>query len=147
MPAIFDHGFPCFLTALRRFKIDWIVRFTVLEAIPKQQLSYDDAFLLVALKIGVKIGVKCRLAKLISTCYIFLMPRPLRIEYPMDNHYHLLIRTPNAYLSRVMRHIHGIYTQYYNRSKKTDGPLFRGRYKAKLIDEDCYWLLVSRYIH
>lgn len=34
-----------------------------------------------------------------------------------------------------------------HRSKRTDGPLFRGRYKAKLIDEDCYLLLVSRYIH
>lgn len=65
----------------------------------------------------------------------------------MDNHYHLLIRTPNANLSRAMRHINGVYTQRYNRSCKTDGPLFRGRYKAKLIDEDCYLLLVSRYIH
>jgi len=65
----------------------------------------------------------------------------------MDNHYHLLIHTPNGSLSRAMRHINGVYTQRYNRSKKTDGPLFRGRYKAKLIEEDCYLLLVSRYIH
>ena len=65
----------------------------------------------------------------------------------MGNHYHLLVRTPNANLSRVMRHVNGQYTQRYNRLKKTDGPLFRGRYKAILIDADSYLLQVSRYIH
>ena len=29
----------------------------------------------------------------------------------MTNHYHLLIQTPDANLSRCMRHINGIYTQ------------------------------------
>ena len=48
----------------------------------------------------------------------------------MGNHYHLLIETPNANLGRVMRHINGVYTQRYNRLRLTDGPLFRGRYKA-----------------
>ena len=46
-----------------------------------------------------------------------------------------------------MRHLNGVYTQRYNRMMKTDGPLFRGRYKAQLIDEDNYLLVVSRYIH
>ena len=54
----------------------------------------------------------------------------------MDNHYHLLIKTPQANLSRKMRHINGVYTQRYNRSNKTDGALFRGRYKAILVDSD-----------
>lgn len=65
----------------------------------------------------------------------------------MPNHYHLLIETPSANLGRIMRHINGVYTQRYNRMKKTDGPLFRGRYKAILIDEDAYLLNLSRYIH
>ena len=47
----------------------------------------------------------------------------------MSNHYHLLVETPHANLGRIMRHINGVYTQRYNRMKKTDGPLFRGRYK------------------
>ena len=46
-----------------------------------------------------------------------------------------------------MRHINGVYTQRYNRLKRTDGPLFRGRYKAIVVDEDAYLLQVSRYIH
>lgn len=65
----------------------------------------------------------------------------------MGNHYHLLLETPRANLDRIMRHINGVYTQRYNRRKRTDGPLFRGRYKAILIDEDAYLLEVGRYIH
>ncbi len=65
----------------------------------------------------------------------------------MDNHYHLLVKTPHANLSRAMRHINGIYTQIFNKTEKVDGPLFRGRYKAIIISHDEYFLNVSRYIH
>jgi REP-associated tyrosine transposase len=65
----------------------------------------------------------------------------------MDNHYHLLLRTPLANLGRAMRHLNGVYTQRYNKSEKTDGSLFRGRYKAILVDADAYLLQVGRYIH
>lgn len=65
----------------------------------------------------------------------------------MNNHYHLLIRTPLANLSRCMQYLDGVYTQRYNRSTKRDGALFRGRYKAIIIEADSYLLQVSRYIH
>ena len=65
----------------------------------------------------------------------------------MSNHYHLLLKTPEANLGRAMRHINGVYTQRHNRMKKTDGSLFRGRYKAICIEEDRYQLQLSRYIH
>lgn len=65
----------------------------------------------------------------------------------MDNHYHLLVKTPEANLGRAMRHINGVYTQRYNRLNKTDGSLFRGRYKAICVEEDSYQLQLSRYIH
>jgi putative transposase len=65
----------------------------------------------------------------------------------MGNHYHLFVRTPRANLDRCMRHINGIYTQRYNRLEGTDGPLFRGRYKAVLVEADSYGLQLSRYIH
>ena len=45
-----------------------------------------------------------------------------------------------------MRHINGVYTQRYNRLKKIDGPLFRGRYKAILVEDDSHQLHLSRYI-
>jgi len=65
----------------------------------------------------------------------------------MPNHYHLLLQTPNGNLSRCMRHIDGVYTQYFNRAHRLDGPLFRGRYKSILLDADSYLLQVVRYIH
>ncbi|MEE8513515.1 MAG: transposase [Gammaproteobacteria bacterium] len=65
----------------------------------------------------------------------------------MGNHYHLLIRTPEANLQRIMRHVNGLYTQYFNRTEGKDGALFRGRYQAILVDADSHWLELSRYIH
>jgi len=65
----------------------------------------------------------------------------------MDNHYHLLLHTPNANISRAMRHLDGLYTQRFNRDEKRDGPLFRGRYKAILVEADPYLLQLTRYIH
>jgi len=65
----------------------------------------------------------------------------------MSNHYHLLVQTPEANLSRCMRHINGLYTQYFNRIYKSDGQLFRGRYKSIVIDRDSYLLELARYIH
>jgi REP element-mobilizing transposase RayT len=65
----------------------------------------------------------------------------------MSNHYHLLVQTPEANLSRFMRHLNGLYTQYFNRTYKSDGQLFRGRYKSIVIDGDSYLLELLRYIH
>lgn len=65
----------------------------------------------------------------------------------MSNHYHLLVKTPHANLARAMQHLDGVYTQRFNKITHHDGPLFRGRYKAILIDSDQYLLQVSRYIH
>ena len=65
----------------------------------------------------------------------------------LGNHNHLLLQTPHGNLGRAMRHINGMYTQRYNRLKRTDGPLFRGRYQAILVEKDRYLLPLSRYIH
>ena len=65
----------------------------------------------------------------------------------MSTQYHLLIQTPHANLSRCMRHINGVYTQRFNRSHHTDSQLFRGRYKAIVIEAEAYLLEVLRYIH
>jgi REP element-mobilizing transposase RayT len=65
----------------------------------------------------------------------------------MSNHYHLLVQTPDGNLSRCMRHLNGVYTQRYNRRHGTDGQLFRGRYKAVLVEEDSHLLELLRYIH
>ena len=65
----------------------------------------------------------------------------------MSNHYHLLLQTPDGNLSRGMRHLNGVYTQRFNRAHKAEGQLFRGRYKAVLVENDGHLLEVMRYIH
>lgn len=60
---------------------------------------------------------------------------------------HLLIQTPDANLSRCLRHINGVNTQIYIARNGCDGTLFRGRYKSILVDADSYLLELVRYIH
>jgi putative transposase len=64
----------------------------------------------------------------------------------MGNHYHLVLRTREANLSRLMRHINGVYTQAFNRRYGIVGHLFQGRFKAILVDTDRYLLEVCRYV-
>ncbi len=64
----------------------------------------------------------------------------------MDNHYHLLVETPDANLSAGMRQLGGIYTQKFNRQHNRVGHLFQGRYKAILIEKEKYLLELCRYI-
>jgi len=58
----------------------------------------------------------------------------------MPTHYHLMVQTPDANLSRCMRHLNGIYTKKDNVVHGSDGTLFRGRYKSILVDADSYVL-------
>ncbi|MFZ6820032.1 transposase [Undibacterium sp. Ji22W] len=64
----------------------------------------------------------------------------------MDNHYHLLIETPDANLQVGMRQLNGVYTQQFNRRHAHVGHVFQGRYKAILVDKDSYLLQLCRYI-
>ncbi len=64
----------------------------------------------------------------------------------MDNHYHLLIETPDGNLSKGMRHLNGVYTQKYNWLHQKTGHVFQGRYKAILVEKDSYLLELCRYV-
>jgi len=64
----------------------------------------------------------------------------------MDNHYHLFVETPRANLSKGMRQLNGVYTQWSNRRHGRSGHLFQGRYKGILVDSDAYLQELSRYI-
>jgi len=65
----------------------------------------------------------------------------------MPTHYHLMLQTPEANLSRCMRHLNGVYTQKYNVNHVCDGSIFRGRYKSILVGADSYVMQLVRYIH
>ena len=65
----------------------------------------------------------------------------------MDNHYHLLLRTPSAGLAAAMQHLGGVYTRRTNNRIGRDGPLFRGRYHSIHVTTDAYLTMAARYIH
>ncbi len=64
----------------------------------------------------------------------------------MGNHYHLVLHTRMANLSRLMRHFNGVSTQRFNRRHGLVGHLFQGRFKAILVDRDAYLLTLCRYV-
>ena len=64
----------------------------------------------------------------------------------MTNHYHMVVETPDANLSKGMRQLNGVYTQRFNRSHQRVGHVFQGRFKAILVDKDNYLLELARYV-
>ncbi len=64
----------------------------------------------------------------------------------MNNHYHLVIETPDGNLSRGMRQLNGVYTQVFNRRHHRVGHLFQGRFKAILVQKESHFLEVCRYV-
>ncbi len=64
----------------------------------------------------------------------------------MDNHYHLLVETPEGNLSLGMRQLNGVYTQAFNRRHTRPGHVFQGRFKGILVDKEHYLLELARYI-
>lgn len=64
----------------------------------------------------------------------------------MGNHYHLVVHTPQANLSALMRQINGVYTQAFNRRHRQVGHLFQGRFKAIVVDCDAYLMSLCRYV-
>jgi REP element-mobilizing transposase RayT len=64
----------------------------------------------------------------------------------MDNHYHVLIETPQPNLSRGMRQLNGRYTQAYNRRHCRVGHLLQGRFKAILVEKEVHLLELCRYV-
>lgn len=65
----------------------------------------------------------------------------------MKNHYHLILETPRGNLSQIMHYINTSYAIYFNSIRKRHGPLYQGRFKAILVQQDEYLHHLSRYIH
>lgn len=66
----------------------------------------------------------------------------------MPNHYHLMLTCPRGNLSRAMRHLGARFTASLNRNHpQWDGPVFRGRFKNRVVEDDAYWMHLLAYIH
>jgi len=64
----------------------------------------------------------------------------------MDNHYHLVLRTPRGNLSPGMQRLNGHYAQRFNRRHKRVGHLFEGRFRAVLVEAEPHLLELCRYV-
>jgi putative transposase len=67
-----------------------------------------------------------------------IMPFILHSYCLMTNHIHLQLETLHHHIQYIMKEMH---------SRYADGHVFQGRYGARLIEADTYFLEVSRYIH
>ncbi len=65
----------------------------------------------------------------------------------IPNHFHLLLRTGDSPISRVMQRLLTGYAVSFNRRHRRHGHLFQNRYKSILCQEDAYLLELVRYIH
>ena len=65
----------------------------------------------------------------------------------MDNHYHLLLRTSDLPMSKLMRPLNGAYGRRYNMKYGRRGYLFQDRFKSVLCQDQEYAKQLIRYIH
>jgi REP element-mobilizing transposase RayT len=70
-------------------------------------------------------------------CYAFCL---------MPNHYHLVLMTPAPNLSAAIKHLNGVYCQWWNFRHGRCGHVVQGRFKAQLVQGDRYLLAVCRYV-
>jgi REP element-mobilizing transposase RayT len=65
----------------------------------------------------------------------------------MANHFHVLLETREANLSRVGQWLNVSYSVWFNRRHRRSGHLFQGRFGAVLIEDDAGFQEVGRYLH
>jgi REP element-mobilizing transposase RayT len=65
----------------------------------------------------------------------------------MSNHYHLAVQMRDVPLDRSIKSLQQRTTRFINWKHHVYGPLWQGRFKAKLIDSDTYMTGLLPYIH
>jgi REP element-mobilizing transposase RayT len=64
----------------------------------------------------------------------------------LTTHFHMLARCPEGGLGVPLQRVQNGYARWYNRSRRRDGPVFRGRYHAKRVTDNRYRAAVVAYI-
>ena len=65
----------------------------------------------------------------------------------MENHYHILMETPEGNIKGAVHYLNATYAGYFNKRYRRSGHLFQGRYKGTIIEKEIFLLPVSRYLH
>jgi REP element-mobilizing transposase RayT len=73
-----------------------------------------------------------------------------RIEFHafvlLPTHFHLLVRSLDGRLSETMRRVLNAYVRWFNRTRRRDGPLFRGRFRSFPVESPRYLQTLFRYL-
>ncbi len=64
----------------------------------------------------------------------------------MTTHYHLLVRSPIGQLGYAMQRVQTEYSRWFNRGRRRDESLVRGRYTSKKVDSHGYRCTLVKYI-
>ena len=64
----------------------------------------------------------------------------------MTNHFHLLVRSPRGELGRAIGRVENAYVRWFNRRRRRDGPLFRGRFRSRPLGDREHLFVLLRYI-
>lgn len=64
----------------------------------------------------------------------------------LATHFHLLVESPVGALASAMRHLQLTYVRHFNRARRRDGPLVRGRFMSKRVDSMAYRTTLVAYI-
>jgi putative transposase len=70
-------------------------------------------------------------------CYVYCL---------MNNHYHLVLETPEPNLSGGLKRLHGTYSQWFNRRHQRVGHVLQGRFKGLLVEKEPYLQELCRYV-
>ena len=64
----------------------------------------------------------------------------------MTTHYHLVLHATQPDLSRGLQRLNGRYAQGFNDKHVRFGPLFAGRFKCRVIDDERYLVEACQYV-
>lgn len=83
--------------------------------------------------------------------HVFIAGKRLNVEihawHLQKGQYQLLLRTPEANLSRFMRQVDGLFTQRYQQLSNRQGSVFKARYKAVMIQQGLLVAEVAHFLH
>jgi REP element-mobilizing transposase RayT len=65
----------------------------------------------------------------------------------MPNHFHLMVACPEGKLGRAIQFLQAAYSRWLNQRFEWDGPVWRGRYASRVVEEEAHWLHLLAYLH
>ncbi len=116
------------------------------------RLAFENSFLHVFNR-----GINKQEIFLNATDYVFFFEKVSQLKKKYDhsiyaicllpNHFHVSIQTRKVPINKIMSSLTTSYSMYFNRTHKHTGPVFQNRYKSILIENDNYFIQLSRYVY